>query len=368
MNIQEKLDRARKTCPREREIHITDIQTFTTCRLKWYWSSPLGLHLQPRAIPEPLFIGQAVHLALRAYTPGEPMVFNLQRAIELIDRWAETRKKADEEMFGKMLPKEVEDIAFQRRTVIRLIRHYDRWVKAEGIDRGLTFVRSEFPFRVKIPHTRNYSVGFIDAIAVSSTGKIHLLEYKTVSNMTNAVSVMRGLQSKVYARALAEILEVDVRNIVVEYRFIAKRECEDLTPLVRGGFSKNRRQKVSSWHAINELRDAGEDLQEYAEFLQYLRETQDSKFFQRHYLHHTPATVRVAEEVLRHLSREMTTKREIPIFPLPGIHCAWCSFKTPCDLYQAGYIPEAYDVLDAEYAKREYWDEGLDALGLENDD
>jgi len=342
-----------------KEIHVTDLMSFCTCRQRWDWSSPLRRHLQPRWTPEPLYIGKAINIAMEnGYrdSVGGPMKFNLDAALDGIEKWVSKRIEKEESRFGPLWDEEGERLNEMVDLIRNMITHYGLWTYYGKIDKGLTLLAVEHPFKVRIPYSYLYSVGKQDAVAIDDQGIYHVLEFKTARSLKQVSGTMRGLQPTVYLYALSQDPEFHspLEKSVVEYRFLRKKAPQAPRVLQNGTLSKDKRIQTTSWWYIEKVLQTGQRVNN--EFLDYLKQKRDSEFFARYYIHRKPIQVEHAMSALLRVGYEMANPFT-PVFPIPGIHCSWCSFKEPCDLMEMGMFESCEDLLEAEYARREYWDE-----------
>ncbi len=333
------------------ELHITDMQTFSTCRRKWYFSSQMRLGLTPAQLSSPLFAGQGAHVALehgyKACVERGEMRFDTDAAIAALHEWIDTREARMEEVLGALSRDDSQRIESTRTLLTTMIQHYGMWVAANNMDVGLRLAGTEYRFRVPISSTDFVYAGRFDGLVQSKrSGKYYLLEFKTARSIKTQdfSSVMRGMQAAAYVWAARQLYK-DVEGIV--YRALRKREPDEPIALKRGGWSLKAKQNssaewVTQWPGTDELQRL------------LRREALDGhNFFLQRIIHRNDVQTGNALMALQEMGKQMANPDTV-IFAWSGYHCNWCDFKQPCGLMNAGRDPRVS--LDARYAPRGFWE------------
>lgn len=378
---------------RKKEIHITDLEQYLRCRRRWWLASPLSLNLQPATLSKPLYLGQAVHIALDVYhSNGE----SLDAALTEFDRWSAERADA----LGRwtfMNMSTVDLVNEVRNEGAHMLRHYDLWHRGNKLSDRWEVIATEQTFEVPIPVPQEVARGMawrekrsrgmylhegqlvsgkiklagrFDGIALDKeTGKRWLLEFKTARTLKNIRWVFRGMQGAAYVYAARQLFG-DIEGML--YRVLRKRVPDNPKPLKKEHcFSQAKNQTTSFWFHRHMLKryaeQEGVPVREVMNLnrgmLQLLHGKIDDdgvsdEFFLQKKIHkHDELVDGVMRAVYAH-GMDMISKPMI--MPTPSyMGCMLCPFRDPCDLFNRGMDDEAWAVLDAEYAQRDYW-EGSD--------
>lgn len=331
------------------EIHITDMQTYCQCRRKWAFQSQMRMGLQPVTLSAPLFIGQAVHVALEygyLNSVGGPMTFNESDALEALHSFIGDRRTLMADRVGVLMDTTEKDFEDFGVLTEGIVKHYSMWAHSDGIDEKFILHGTEYQFRVPIPETDLFYCGRLDAFVQGvKSDRYYVIDYKTARSIKNMSGVFRGMQPTTYLWASRQVYD-QVDSML--YRALRKRIPDDPIPLKRGGWSKRKNQTTTAaWVAQF---PGTEELQR----LLHANEVVDGNpFFLQQRIPRSKFQVDNGLLALQQLGREMADPNTV-IFPWSGYHCNWCSFKAPCDLLNRGEDIDA--LLDVKYAKRSFWE------------
>lgn len=377
-------------------IHITDLLEFCRCRRSWNWSSQLRRGLQPARTPVPLFFGQAIHVALewgyRGCVGQDVAYFDLDEATRAFRAWVKERVERTVEYTGPLWDEEKVSLREVRDLGIQMLVHYSLWV--EPLDKMFKMLGTEYKFRVPLPGTNlEYGGRFDGLIQDQRSGNIYILEFKTAKSIAdNAVSgTLRSMQPAAYTWASGEVYGKERMAKGVLYRFLLKRAPDLPRALQDGRYSAAKSIKSTyAWyqyilHKLAETRRVSyeqdnigipvppldvfieSEFNRGAAALNLLRQRDvyesgvvvRNDFFCQKALVKTPRQI---EDAVRAIVGEGTrmTNSDVPIYPVSGFHCNWCSFKTPCDLVARDMLVEAEAVLEASYGPRIYWEPSVE--------
>lgn len=173
--------------------------------------------------------------------------------------------------------------------------------------------------------------GRLDGIVQDAFGWYWILEHKTAAQSGPTEHLVLDEQTGSYAWAIRHMLGIRVQGVIYNEAF--KKVPHPPIELVRQtegrNFSVNKNQDTTYEIAIETLSEAGEKLELYADFLEYLK-LQGNKFFRRTQVHRN--TYELEDQGLRifHEAREMLNPETVP-YPNPSrFNCNMCAFRAPC--------------------------------------
>lgn len=366
------------------EIHISDLRTFTSCRRRWAWSSPLKRHLEPMVTPIYFLTGRAVHFALAThYETGE-------MPQDVFERFMTSAIKEEEDRVGVLWPEEREKMDNNLALGRGMMDSYWRYLKSGGRpDEQWKTVATELSFSVPIltpsgtPSSRIFLAGRFDGIVENvEDGTLWLREYKTSARQPNRNWLELDNQATTYAWAAQQLMGRPIAG--VHYRFLIKKTPEKPWRLKNGDLTKAINSQLSTTYelymdAINELawgRVAEkfgvtvetivtvEDpevheaflkrqavlIEEYRSVLEELAGRGWGEYFVEISVRKTQAELEASAHDLWRIGLEMV-RPTTPIYPAPEwLKCQFCPYKAPCILTNAGGNPEV--LLENEYRPR----------------
>lgn len=338
------------------EIHISDIRTFLECRLRWLFSSPLRMNLEPALPYIPFLLGRGVHEALAGYytSPGRTGCETAyrewaQKAVEGLKDVPTSDTKRTEINEALMLG-------------LKMTQHYDLWAPRHD---DFKVIAPEYevsvPLGIQVRGMDIWYAGKCDGVARTRDGKVRLLEFKTCARFPDPKTLAYDDQGLSYLAAAARSADFPrPEDVPTEMLFTFMRKKAPTTPatLIKGGLSKNKRIDTSYEHYLHTLLARGEaSLAPYEEILLHL-EAQE-KFFRRHVVRHTKQALDFHWQCLQAVAREMLST-DLPIYPAPGWYkCGRCFFAEPCKMVRERLSPEP--LLATGYRQREKEKEEEDA-------
>lgn len=226
------------------DIHITDVQTFLTCRKRWDYSSLLRQGLEPRRLVGPFVTGRAIHAALEAfYKHGTDAVETVQAFFEhtrqeLIanGRWERSSVAFAEEL--ELSLSMADYYMFWHRT-------YDGPWK----DDDLEIISMETEFNVPIRRAGGRQdialAGRFDGIVKhKADGSYWLMETKTAANQFDRYdeTLDRSIQATAYVIAAEHVLKQPVAGVM--YNILRKKIISPPPVLKSGMLSQNKSMDV----------------------------------------------------------------------------------------------------------------------------
>lgn len=346
------------------EIHVSDMRTFMDCRLKWKWSSPLGLHLEPATPNSFFFLGHIVHDALELYyMKKEP---TLMAAVKRSKRYNMERVEAQA---GPAWSFEIEGLAKEIVLAEDMIYNYNLWLKErdyEGVpyaDSNLEFISMEQTWEIPAitPSGRGsprvYFAGRFDGLVRrKDTGELWLFETKTSQNPKGLIrSLQNDNQATMYVMAAREIMGEPVAGVL--YNVLLKKSPNMPKELKSGYLSKNKSQACSVELYREAVRQthphfsASDINKKYGDILYELGKK--SPYVQRVFIERSDTHIELFRKEAHRIALEMVNPKT-PIYPAPSsIKCGWCKFWEPCVARYRGEDPAAY--LKVGYRERESW-------------
>ena len=342
------------------EIHVSDLITFKSCRRKWDWSSPLRRGLEPERTPIQFLVGRAVHWALaQFYESGvQPSAaFNLFTERALRTEGALWMSESDKLKENLVLGAAMCD-------------NYVSWIKSiEDPDRDWDVVATEVKYETPLFNplgklsNRIFLAGRFDQVIRNKhTGSLWLREFKTSKRSPDEEWLDFDDQCTSYAWAAGQIYGEPIRG--VQYRFLMKRTPEEPNTLKNGGLSRainsnlsttyevylGALEKLAQRRAMQDTMKAIDDpstmaayadelamlVADYHDTLLELKGRGWGEYFIELHVNKTETELANQAKELWSVGLEMVRKN-IPIYAAPGwMKCAWCQFKTPCRLCNAG--------------------------------
>lgn len=333
------------------EIHVTDKQTFKTCRQKWQFSSNLQRNLEPKLAYEPFWIGTAFHEALGHYYDPDSQR-DMDNAIVIarqhVQAWytrLEEVSDADTETYDKWM-----------LTLPAMLRNYAEFAEDPANDDRDNFdvMWTEREFHIPIPglgEEVTYSFR-TDGLVMDRQGNLWILEHKTAASFPgNTDYLMMDDQVGSYLWALEEVFDLEIEGVI--YNWVKKKVPVIPEVLKNGKFSKNKAQDTTYDIALNAYRTAGlTDAQiqaEYGEFLTHLQ-IKENNFVRRERVRRNRHEIQVLGQSLQHEISDMISDPAIYRSP-SKFACNGCPFFTPCLVRWEGGDYEA--ILSESFKQRE---------------
>ena len=316
-------------------FHITDANTYRSCRLRWHFSSHLRMNLEPIAPPRALWLGIGVHEALRQhYGEGADIV-------DVFMNWShstieEIKSKHPEGLDDERLNQFEED----EELGAGMLAHYRTWsrdrddFKVVDVEEGVKipgFIKFEEPIQV----TDKYGVRLANSVPLegrgdmlvqsNDDGRYWVYEHKTAISIDTDRLILEE-QPGVYQYAMSKKHGVEIAGVM--FNFLRKKLPAIPQTLKAGGVSQRANIDTTYEVYCSVLSQHMIDPGPYQEILASLKE-QGNTFFLRE------AVVRSSKELgrlipwLQDIGREMLTDPKIYPSPDP-MKCRMCPFQAPC--------------------------------------
>ena len=346
------------------EVHVSDIRSFMKCRLQWRWSSPLGLHLEPKAPNLFFFLGHLIHDALEVYHSGN--TDDLMEAISISKAYNWERVMADQEGVWDF---EVEKYAGQMVLAEDMFYNYSLWIKEKNLegapyaDSNLEYISTETNWEIpaitpkgrKSP--RIYFAGRFDGLVRRvDTGELWLFETKTSQNPTGLIrSLQNDNQATMYMMAANVIMDEPVVGVL--YNIILKRSPKMPKELKSGRLSENKRAGTTYELFMETARQThvgytSSDIRRmYGDYIEHLKG--QSPYVQRVFIRRPEAHVSLFRREAHKIALEMVNP-STAIYPNPTpLNCGWCKFWDVCTARYRGEKPDPY--LEMDFQERDSW-------------
>jgi hypothetical protein len=332
-----------------KEIHISDVRAYKSCRQKWLWSSRTEGNWEPDMSSIPLLMGRGVHYALeQLYTVGTPPVTALN------DFYAQEEKTTLQDVWLA----EIGAVSESSRMAENMLAHYDMWRKHKSnlYDGNLEFITMEVPFDLPLVRGRIKFAGRFDGIVRHKPTDTHWLwELKTSSQPDQLQkSLANDEQASAYIWAARQLYPKSrIQGII--YTIMRKKSPIIPARLKSGLLSQAASMDTTyDWYMKcihNTHPDWDQELidENYGAFLEKLR-YEDNTYFMRFQVQRTPTQIANFVRDLKIVCREMASIKT-PIYPAPGsMNCNFCSFVQPCLALFSGHDPDLY--LKSNFHKR----------------
>lgn len=315
-----------------RQIHTTDRQLFKTCRLKWFFSSPLRLGYQPAKAHPALSFGTAFHAGMAAYYGGERSIEEAIAALrESIDGWYSkiSNPTTDDD----------EEYANEIEMGLGMLEHYAAY--APTVD-DFEVLWVERTFKVDVPGVdAPYSLT-PDAVVKDRHGRVWIMEHKTADKLPgdNTDYLLMDEQCGAYILGLKLATGIEAEGVIYN---IARKKLPTPMKVLKGGhLSTDKRYLTTYDYATKQIEEHYGDsasvlMEMYAEYLEYLKGKGMDDFFFRMPVRRSKQEIAYLEKSIAIESAEMLNP-ELPIYRNPSkFTCGSCAFTGPClAMYEGG--------------------------------
>lgn len=355
-------------------LRTSERGTFKRCPQRWEWSVKEGL--EPRRTANPLWWGQAMHIAL-----AEWYLKGFKRG----PHPAETFAKVLDGDRSIRVPSDSGEVESEyvdaRQLGIDVLKHY---VEHYGRDSGWDVIVTEQQFRYVIPRLGlkrgrhiEYVGTFDGAYRDVETGQIYLMEHKSAAGI-NLEHLPLDQQASSYWLVVEYVLrkmgliQPGEHVVGIMYNFVRK-SAPDNRPRNAEGAYTNKPQKAHFHEAFKEhgvpwARWGELKLEELHKLARELRipvlgevsKTQPAPYFIREPVFRMPEERRRQLESIQrdawHIEQAMINPN-YPIMKNPTKDCSWdCAFFQMCQLHEAGDLESVEDFKAALYKKRDPYD------------
>lgn len=353
-------------------IRTSDRGQFKKCREFWNFKSPLRRNLQPLAGPKPLDFGIAVHAGLQEYYDPERWFYPNRKAVEMLaikTFWELCNEQEDKRKLTGLWDDDVAADFDERRELGKgMLEHYFSYAPEKDKDWRPVYVEVEFEVPMDVPwgetfvnldeyphlshvdpvqskggvlYYKGYPVvyqGRLDVIMeYIPDGTYWIWDHKTAGQFREDMSHLdMDPQVGSYAWAIWRQLGLNIEGVI--YNELRKGVPKPPKELKNGGFSQNKQQDTTYELYKRTLEGAGEDLLQYTEMLEHLKQ-KPNRFFRRTPVYRNPTELEILGN---NASKEALDMLDRPrIYPNPSaFNCYDCPFKPPCLMKQEGSDPE----------------------------
>lgn len=322
-----------------RQIHISDVRTFLSCRRQWNYSSPLRMGFEAVLPNMNLWMGRAVHEGLDFwYKHGGP-----RATLDFYDGWC--AKEIDKR--GNVGPKFEELMQETRDLGWAMLRHY---IMFSRMNDKFEVLSTEGTMAVRLPYIDNTAVvSRLDLVGRDKYGKLFIMDHKTTARVPRHKDVLNDNQAITYAYILMHqpIANGDVPYFM--FNWLWKKEPHLPRTLQNGKLSRAKLTQTTFEAYGQAIREAGQSWDQYTDVLMELR-SNPNRYFQRHQINYTKRALQNHARDLSLIASEMLSPMP-SIYPAPDrFKCTWCDFRDACQLETAGASPKG--LLQANFRKR----------------
>ena len=330
-------------------VRTSDRLTWKKCRRQHNFGSITRMNLVPLKPSKPLEFGTDWHEAMAAlYDPTtwhlvrnqktrEPVLEVVRQTFVAANR-AHMKKQADE---NENVDEDTRFDYEERQSLgLGMLNAYFDWQIT--VD-SFTPVKVEVDFEVPILTPDGAEMrcdchdlpvvyqGRLDGIVKDAFGWYWILEHKTTAQMGPTEHLILDEQTGSYAWALMQMLGIRVQGVI--YSEAVKKVPHTPAPLLRSqqgrNFSVNKQQDTTYEMSVKALSEAGEDLTQYQDFLEFLQ-LQGNKFFKRTQVHRNEHELRNQGLNIYYEVKEMLDPNTVS-YPNPSrFNCMMCAFRAPC--------------------------------------
>jgi hypothetical protein len=185
----------------------------------------------------------------------------------------------------------------------------------------------EIEFEVPIPGFEDVVYqGRCDLIVRDKNGRYWIVDHKTAGQFGSTEWLDMDEQCGSYIWALQRQLEIPIQGVI--YNQLLKDYAKPPDELKRGGYSKNKQQRTTFDLYKKTLIDNNEDLDDYWEFLDFLKD-KGNPFFRRLQVTRSPREIELLGERIAIEASDMLN--DPAIYPSPGMfNCMGCGYRMPC--------------------------------------
>lgn len=335
-------------------VHISDVNSFKSCRRKFEYSSRMRQGLEPRRMYAPFFLGRAIHSALEAYhaTGADP-----QRAL---DSFVEI-SIAEMKMVGTKFydQSEVDEQIELARAMLYTYVSWTKTYKGEYKDSDLKFVAVEKEFDVPIhvlgKPTGIHLAGRFDGVVKHiPTDTLWLWETKTTSTFSTFEDFLdRSEQATAYCLAAEYELGEPIAGVL--YNVLRKKA--PAVPAINQDGTLSKRKNIDTTAALylEAVRTQHPDwtrqeiMAVYGDVLNTLLEDGNT-FCKRIPIRKTRDELLNFAREFYQVAREMVNP-DTPMYRTENpFGCKYCPFKAPCSASKSG--GDEYGLLEVGFKPR----------------
>lgn len=338
-------------------LHVSDISQFRSCRIRWLFSSPLQMGLEPKYTKTTLWRGTLIHEALETWylmqqnnlSENKPSMHEIWEGVWESANF-ELRRNLGEEEYAK-LDDELKELNVE---CVRILAQYLHTMKED--DKRYKILGVEHLFDIELNDQFVLS-GKMDLVLEDAEGTIWIMDHKITRGdffdfglwLTN-----QSEQAKAYVFAAQRLYPGRKIGGII---FNMVRSIAPNIPnfLVSGkSLSKAKNQGTSAFFYRRTILSAGFDEADYVDFLDTIdRQEQTKPWALRYPISFSEQTLQYFAESLLKVGAEMT-KQEILLGPASFTTCKSCNFRTPCGILLNQGVSAALPVLQNEFRPSKY--------------
>lgn len=308
------------------EVSFSEILTWKTCRMRWFWS--YHLNLAPITAKRPLSVGRMGHVGLAAYLQGED--------------WNAAIDKEAEEAIKHMFQEDAEQLLQWRDTSKQLVTRYAQ----HYVNDRFKVLHVEVPFELKPRGLRNNRwIGYIDTILQDESGDNWLVEHKFPEQQFRSEEDMDlSTQIGMY-QYIADRLGIKVIGTIYN-QILAKLPA---TPKINMNGSISRSEIYCDWETYADfvVANGGMSTDYIADMFPKLA---GKEFFRRHFIYRPKTQVALYREELEAVTWSLIAKRKHIFMSDNAINCRGCSYKELCMEKARGRDPQ--NMIDSMYQQK----------------
>ena len=350
-------------------IHVSDMNTFKSCRRQWDFTSLLRQGMEPKRPYKPFVMGRAVHWCLQQY-------YDLGHALapeSFLDEYLIVERRNNPEIV------EYSDVMESIELVRGMLEGYGKYQSTQQgtfSDGNLTYIALETSFKIPMinPNTGRRSPRavlegrFDGLVRRKDDNSVWVIEHKTAADIGRLVNTLFNVeQAGVYSIAAEYLFKEPISGVI--YNIMAKKVPTKPRLLKSGTLSLDKGINTTFATYMSAIYEAhGENVDEefvrmnYGAHLRWLySENRDAKFFLRVPVVRSPKSLDNTRRRIWAVTHEMLSPKTVCYASASWYTCTFCQFKLPCLSLENGN--DIGPIMEAEYRPRRIWD---DEEGEEN--
>jgi hypothetical protein len=338
-------------------IHNSDIQGFKGCRERWNWLSDIREGWKPEETPTPFYFGSAIHRGEEIYySPatwdlvlegGPKREAVIMAALQgFLDHMADTKKRYLRITKSETLDDKWRETFEEHLDLGRgMLLHYFEWVWKRDVDYGITPLGVEWDFVVPVFDTYEEQLAFcptataiilvfrgrIDMLCKDKDGRVWILDHKTTSRMPDNLRFLEmdeqmGSYIMGYSLMSGQRIAGAIYNEILKGYPVPPSENANLRLGRRFSVAKNQYTSYDVY--LKTITEAGEDVELYTDFLQWLKDFGPTYIRRTEISRNTRELMGIRERIKNETADMINDPR---IYPHPGRwSCDNCPTAAPC--------------------------------------
>jgi len=340
-----------------KHIHVSDMRSFKSCRVKWSFTSPMKGGWAPKTTPKALKVGTLVHQSLDLWYQN--------RSVKLSTCWEKIWNAELVRIACEEIDISVEDQVELRDKVAGILSTYANWANQND---HYEVVHIEQAFEVPLMESKGvYLAGKMDQIVRDpQTGMLWVRDFKvTTADFLEYTRYLQDQDDQARAYYYAVKLLFPDENIGGVIFTLLRSKKPTVPELLKSGKGLSK-AAIDTTEAVflRQIQKYGLVREEYDEILQSLR----TKALTRPWVSERRLVFshsEIAEWLRRTKSVVLTMLSESPmLWTADFFTCKGCAFRNPCASRLRGDETHAQSLLETHYTAGRW---AMEALELQEE-